>query len=117
MAFHWLARHPLAVYEFRYVDRLSGKWVRARYKASIDEPKARYDRWQTIGPPELRESQPVKMFTPFSERTEPPPEFAPSLDEVEQFLARLFLRRYITWCAHRGRFGKMQGAARLFAEC
>jgi hypothetical protein len=27
--FPLLARHPLAVYEFRYLDRLSGKWVRA----------------------------------------------------------------------------------------
>jgi hypothetical protein len=54
MAFRWLARDPLAVYEFRHVDPVSGKWVRARYEASIEEIVTRYDRWETIGPPEIR---------------------------------------------------------------
>jgi hypothetical protein len=57
---------------------------------SIDEIIARYDRWQIIGPPEIRGSIPVQMFTPFGERTEPPLELAPSLDGLERFLARLF---------------------------
>lgn len=66
MACHRCARHPLAVYEFRYVDSHTGKWVRARYKASLDEIRGRYDRWQTIGPPEIR--GPVQMFTLFGEK-------------------------------------------------
>ena len=98
------------------MDSRTGKWVRARYKASVDEIKARYDRWETIGPPEIRASMPVKMFTPFCERTEPPPDLAPAIDATERFLLRLFLRRYITWCARRRRFAAMQGAARLFRE-
>jgi len=122
MAFHWLACHPLAVYEFRYIDRLSGKWVRARYKASIAELNARYNRWQTIGPPEIRAIAPVQMFQTPPRVVEKPPELQPHLamppaiDSTERFLLRLFLRRYVTWCARRARFKQMQGAARLFAE-
>jgi hypothetical protein len=41
----------------------------------------------------------------------------PRIDATERFLLRVFLRRYITWCARRRRFAAMQGAARLFAEC
>jgi hypothetical protein len=41
----------------------------------------------------------------------------PAVDATEQFLLRVFLRRYITWCARRRRFAAMQGAAKLFAEC
>ena len=47
------------------------------------------------------------------------PHFAmsPRIDATERYLLRVFLRRYITWCARRRRFAQMQGAARLFAEC
>ena len=119
MAFHWFARHPL---DFRYLDRLSGKWVRPRYKASLDELNARYDRWQTIGPTEIRGAAPVQMFRTPARIVEKPPELRPHLaplvvDATERFLLRLFLRRYVTWCARRRRFAAMQGAARLFAEC
>jgi hypothetical protein len=41
----------------------------------------------------------------------------PRIDAIERFPMRLFLRRYITWCARRRRFKQMQGAARLFGEC
>ena len=73
------------------MDSRTGTWVQARYKASLDEIIARYDRWQIIGPPDTRASIPVKMFTPFGERMEPPLEVAPSLDGLERFLARLLL--------------------------
>ena len=104
----------IELYPFRFRDPRTGKWVRARYKASLDEIRARYDRWQTIGPPEIRE--PVMMFTPFGERTEPPLKLSPTLDEAERFLAQVFLRRYITWCARSRRFAQMQGAAQLYRE-
>ena len=42
---------------------------------------------------------------------------APRIDATERFLLRLFLRRYVTWCARQRRFAAMEGAARLFAEC
>jgi hypothetical protein len=41
----------------------------------------------------------------------------PAIDATERFLLRLFLRRYVTWCARRQRFAAMQEAARLFAGC
>ena len=41
----------------------------------------------------------------------------PRIDVTERLLLRLFLRRYVTWCARHRRFAAMQGAARLFAEC
>ena len=47
---------------------------------------------------------------------ERPPELQPAIDALEVFLAQLFLRRYITYCARRRRFAAMNGAARLFAE-
>ena len=117
MAFHWLARHPLAMYEFRYVDTRTGKWVRARHKASIDQLTARYDRWEVIGPPEIRNPAPTHGFTPFKEKVKQPLDVAPVLDERERFLAQVFLRRHVTWCARRGRSAQMEGAARLFADC
>ena len=40
----------------------------------------------------------------------------PRIDATERYLLRVFLRRYITWCARRRRFAAMQGAARLLAE-
>ena len=40
----------------------------------------------------------------------------PRIDATERYLLRVFLRRYITYCARRRRFAAMKGAARLFAE-
>jgi len=47
---------------------------------------------------------------------ERPPELQPSIDALEVFLVRLFLRRYVTYCAKRRRFTAMNGAARLYRE-
>ncbi len=44
------------------------------------------------------------------------PEIAPSIDALEGFLVRVFLRRYVTYCARRRRFAAMNGAARLYRE-
>jgi hypothetical protein len=50
--------------------------------------------------------------------SERPPELAEpaTIDDSESFLARLFLRRYVTFCARRGRYAAMNGAARLYSE-
>jgi hypothetical protein len=37
-----------------------------------------------------------------------------AIDATERYLVRLFLRRYITWCARRRRFAAMTGAAVLY---
>jgi hypothetical protein len=47
---------------------------------------------------------------------ERPLELQPAIDAPEAFLVTVFLRRYVTYCARRGRFAAMNGAARLFAE-
>jgi hypothetical protein len=47
---------------------------------------------------------------------ERPPELQPTIDAAEAFLLAVFLRRYVTYCARRGRFAAMNGAARLHAE-
>ena len=58
----------------------------------------------------------VTVSPPFRARTDSPFELAPSLDRLERFPARLFPRRYITWCARRQRFAAMTGAAVLYRE-
>ena len=35
------------------------------------------------------------------------------IDSLEAFLARAFLRQYVTYCARRGKYSAMQGAAAL----
>jgi len=40
----------------------------------------------------------------------------PTLEAAEAFLLAVFRRRYVSYCAKRGRFAAMNGAARLYAE-
>lgn len=116
----------LELFPFRYRDPRTGKWVRARYLAERHEIAARYAEFELIEPPEIRDVNPdARYFAPqfnammsaelrrFRER---PPELQPSIDGLEAFLVRTFLRRYVTYCARRRRFAEMEGAARLFAE-
>jgi hypothetical protein len=44
---------PVVLYPFRFVDPLTGKWVRARYRASREELELRYrhTRWEITGEP------------------------------------------------------------------
>jgi hypothetical protein len=44
----------LLLYPFRFVDPVTGKWVRARYRAERHEIAARYVNWEITGEPELR---------------------------------------------------------------
>ena len=41
------------LYPFRFVDPVSGKWVRAWYVATIKEIEARYARWEVTTYPEM----------------------------------------------------------------
>ena len=36
-----------------------------------------------------------------------------AVDGLEAFLVKVFLRRYVTYCARRKLYAQMQGAARL----
>ena len=49
-------------------------------------------------------------------RTEAGVNIKPAIDATERLLLRVFLRRYVTWCARQRRFAAMQGAARLYCE-
>ena len=111
------------LYPFRFVDPVMGKWTRARYVAELHEIAARHDRREITGPPEIR-TPGVVMFSPSAKLAprvrllveEPPVEDPSAPKGLERFVLLAFLRRYVTYCARRGRYAAMNGAARLFAE-
>jgi hypothetical protein len=113
-------------FAFRYRDPRTGKCIRARYVAERQEIAARYAEREITGPGEVRDVDPAaRPFTPHLRSpldielrrcSERPPEPAPVFDAAEAFLLTVFLRRYVTYCARRGRYAAMNGAARLFAE-
>jgi len=121
----------LILYPFRYRDRVSGKWKRARHVAERHEIAAQNAEWEIIGPPEIRDVDlNARHFHPYRmiEHAElrrlqepalqinPHLEQPPAIDPAERYLVALFLRRYVTYCARR-RWGKrMQAAARLYRE-
>ena len=104
--------------------------MRARYKASIDDIALHHAEWEVTGPAEVR--IPIRgWFSPYRNliahaelrRIEEPPlqmnphlAKPPAIDGTESFLAGLFLRRYVTYCARRKRYAQLQGAARLHRE-
>jgi hypothetical protein len=51
------------VFPFRYRDPRTGRWVRARYKATPDEIASRYVEWELTGPGEERQPL-VGYFNP-----------------------------------------------------
>src|SRR4029453_13093982 len=115
----------IQLYAFRYRDPRTGKWIRARYRADRDEIAARYKEWEIIGTAEIRDVDPdARYFTPHASPldaalrryNERPPELQPAIDAAEAFLLAIFLRRYVTYCARRGRYAAMNCAARLYAD-
>ena len=118
------------LYRFRYRDPLTGRWVRARYMATVEDISRRYATWELTGPAEVR--RPIDgWFSPHGKlvthaelrRLEEPPltinphrDRPPGMDRMECMLARVFLRRYVTYCARRRRYAEMQGAALLRRE-
>ncbi len=107
-----------ARYPFRKQDPLTGKWYRARWKASLDEIAA--NGWKVDGPPETSTSFGDTSGFMQREGTDqrPPAPFhnlaGARLSEEERRLARAFLRRYVTYCARRGMALQAQNAARLW---
>jgi hypothetical protein len=115
----------LELFAFRYRDPRTGKWVRAGYRAELHEIAARYAESEIVGTPEIRDVDPdARYFTPHASpldaalrhHNERPPDLQPVIDAAESFLLAVFLRRYVTYCARRGRFAAMNGAARLLRE-
>ena len=78
------------------------------------------NQWETTGPPEIRGDGNYSYFRPYPPPTADKPignlDREPGLDRDERYLVLLFLRRYVTWCARRRRYARMQGAAQLFAD-
>lgn len=103
------------LFPFRYRDPLTGKWVKARYLAERHEIAARYEEWEIIGAPEVREGKLAGYFRPFAPAKSQLSnvERSPMLDDAERSLALVFLRRYVTYCARRRQFAQMEAAARL----
>ena len=122
----------LELFPFRFRDPVTGRWVRARYRAERHDIARRYTEYEITGPPEIRDGDPhARRFTPHAERPrdagsrrsgvavpELQPHLArpPAVDLAEIALLQVFLRRYVRYCARRRRFAAMNGAARLFTE-
>lgn len=112
----------LELYPFRFKDPVTGKWVRARYRATVRDIAARYATWEITGPV-VRPASPSTGFDPFrklvghadwARLTEPAPQVdARCADAVEVALVEIFLRRYVTYCARRRRYAALGGAAAL----
>lgn len=110
------------LYPFRYKDPVTGKWVRARYRARLADIAARYATWEVTGPASVPAGNsigfdPYRKVVSHAELTriaEPALEIEPGFtDALERTLVRVFLRRYVTWCARRRRYAQMNGAAQL----
>jgi hypothetical protein len=57
----------LVLYPFRFRDRITGKWVRARHNLQVPALQRQYAEWEITGPPEIRHvtSGPIEHFNPF----------------------------------------------------
>jgi len=125
-----IPRMALTLFPFRYRDAATGKWVRARYKATVEEIAQRHAQWEITGPAESRSGN-AAMFRPHyrivahaelkrledaAPVLDPHRASPPAIDPLEADLVRTFLRRYVRYCARTRRYAAMQGAARLYAE-
>jgi len=54
----------LLLYPFRFVDPLTSRWVKARYRAERREIEQRYANWEVTGEPEVRRVD-VTGFSPW----------------------------------------------------
>lgn len=59
----------IALYAFRYFDKLRNRWLTARYKATKAAIAATYEQYELIGEPEIRKpTQDYGHFSPFKEK-------------------------------------------------
>jgi len=58
------ANDTFEVFPFRYRDPRTGKWVRARYKATREDIAARYVEWELTGEGEVRRPLDGGYFNP-----------------------------------------------------
>jgi len=57
----------LVLYPFRFRDRITGRWVRARHNLQYPELQRRYVEWEITGAPEIRHVTPgvIEQFSLF----------------------------------------------------
>ena len=48
-------RIRVELYAFSYFDSVRKRWLRARYRATIEDIKSRHSQYKLEGPPEVRE--------------------------------------------------------------
>jgi hypothetical protein len=121
-ALRTIARMAQKLYPFRFRDPVTGKWVRARYRATPDDIARRYGEARIDGDG-VAPANVSTGFDPFraaatraphDAHAEPPLELETAVaDALERALVVIFLRRYVTWCARRRRYAAMNGAAHL----
>jgi hypothetical protein len=79
----------LELFPFRYREPLTGRWVKARYKATREDIAARHAEWEITGSAELR--RPIgRAFSPYRvvshselrRLQEPAPQINPHLDRT-----------------------------------
>jgi len=64
MTFDPIDTPTIVLYPFRFRDQVSGRWVRARYRAERHVIARRYTEWQIAGQPEVRHVA-VAGFSPW----------------------------------------------------
>ena len=115
---------PMLMYPFRKRDPLTGKWYRARYRASAEDIARHPGDWIIDGAPETRRALgSTSAFRPWRAPVDPERSVTPAQREVpaalrgvERDLMLAFLRRYVAFCVRRQRFAAAQGAAVLWRE-
>src|SRR5690349_9035236 len=101
------------LYAYRYRDPATGKWMRARQRATLAQIKRWYADWEPIIELDYRAGE-ADVTNPFAQLGyDEPPDVDARLDADETLLAAYFLRRYITYCARRRAFDAMHSAAAL----
>jgi hypothetical protein len=54
----------LLLYQFRYYDEVRRGWVRSRYRATVEDIRARHAQYELLGEPEKRPVGDPKAVTP-----------------------------------------------------
>ena len=106
-----MALPPL--YAYRYRDPATGRWKRARQRATLADIKRQHADWEPIIELDYRTGE-AEVMNPFARLGyDAALDMHPQLEAAERALAACFLRRYVTYCARRRAFDAMLDAAAL----
>lgn len=115
---------PRELFRFRYRNASTGKWIEARYAAERHVIAARHAEWEVTRLdrvlPDASESTHYGHFSPAppggwpAQSIDQNVQTDPELRHGEAALARMFLRRYVTWCVRTRRYAQTRDAAMLY---